>query len=141
MKCAARSSKWRVELGVWEVIFSSYFRGNCLFFFGIARIWPMCHSLDKRVWLSIMFLPLKQSLTLLQIWISFIIPSPILPNLELSKLTPNILMEILIISFALVDQFYFYMHQPIRLDFLKSLSSSSMHRPIVLKSLVTGNIS
>ena len=67
-----------------------------------------------------------------QISISFAIPSLILSDLELlrgdlPKLTPSILMEILIISFVLVDQFYFYMHQPIRLDFLKRLSLSWMH--------------
>ena len=46
---------------------------------------------------------------------SFAIPSLILFDLELSrielpKLTQSILMEILIISFVLVDQFYFHMH-------------------------------
>ena len=45
-----------------------------------------------------------------------------LSRIELLKLIRSILMDILIISFVLVDQFYFYMHQPIKLDFLKSLS-------------------
>ena len=76
----------------------------------------------------------------------FAIPSLILSQLELSrielpKLTPSILMETVIISVFLVEQFYFYMHQPIRLDFLKSLSLSWMHHHIVLKSLVAGNMS
>ena len=51
--------------------------------------------------------------------LDFAIPSIILSDLELlrielPKLTPSILMETLIISFVLFDQFYFYMHQPIR---------------------------
>ena len=61
--------------------------------------------------------------------LDFAIPSIILSDLELlrielPKLTPSILMETLIISFVLFDQFYFYMHQPIELDSLKSLSLS-----------------
>ena len=68
---------------------------------------------------------IKESLTLFQIWIFFAIPSLILSHFDLSrielpKLTPSILIEIFNISFALVDQFYFYMRQLIRLDFLKS---------------------
>ena len=110
--------------------------------FGIVQIWPMHHSLNKKVWLSIMFLPLKENPTLFQIWISFAIPSLILSDLELSrielpKLTPSILMEVFIILFALIDQFYFYMPEPLRLDFLHSLSLSKMHVYIVLKSLVS----
>ena len=73
LKYLVHSFKWRVEPGVWEIVFSSCSRGNCIFFFGI--FWFMYHSLDKRVWLSITFLPLKQNLTLFQIWISFAIPS------------------------------------------------------------------
>ena len=148
LKYLDHSSKWRVELGIWKVIFrvpeeivysfSVYFR--------IVQIRPNVRC--TTVWIKGfgLRLPLSKSLTLFQIRIFFTISSLISSHLELSriesaKLTPSILMEVFIISFVLVDQFYFYMHQPIRLDFLKSLSSSSMHRPIVLKSLVTGNIS
>ena len=42
-----------------------------LVYFGIVQIWPMYHSLDKRVWFTIIFLPLKESLTLFQIWIFY----------------------------------------------------------------------
>ena len=35
-------------------------------------------------------------------------------RLELPKLTSSILMEIVTIPVVLVDQFYFYMHQPIK---------------------------
>ena len=79
----------------------------------------------------VIFLPLKESFTLFPEMDFFAIPSLILSHLELQrmqlpKLTPSILMEIVIISFALVARFYFYMHQSnhIRLDFLKSLSLS-----------------
>ena len=40
-----------------------------LLYFGIVQIWPMYHGLDERVWNTIIFLPLKESLTLFQIWI------------------------------------------------------------------------
>ena len=49
----------------------------------------------------------------------FAIPSLILSHLELliielPKLTSSILMEIETVPVVLVDQFYFYMHQPIK---------------------------
>ena len=58
----------------------------------------MYHSLDKRIWFTIIFLPLIKSLTLFQIWVFSIIPSLFLSQLELSrielsKLTPSILMK------------------------------------------------
>ena len=42
-----------------------------LVYFGIVQIWPMYHSLDKRDWFFIFFLPLRKSLTLFQIWIFY----------------------------------------------------------------------
>ena len=65
-----------------------------LLYFGIIYIWPMYHSLDKRIWFTIIFL----HLTLFQIRIFFIIPSLILSHLELLRidlpqLTPGILIE------------------------------------------------
>ena len=86
-----------------------------LVYFGILQIWPMSYSLYKRVWFTTFFLPLKQSLTLFQLWIIFAISSLILPHLELSriespKLTATIIMEIKVISFVLVDQLHFYVH-------------------------------
>ena len=58
----------------------------------------MYHSLDTRIWFTINFLPLKESLTLFQIWSFFIITLLILSQLEVSrieipKLTASILME------------------------------------------------
>ena len=113
-KYLVQSSKWRVEIGVWEVVFFpvpeeivNYF----LVYFEIVQISSMYHSLNKRVWFTIIFLSRKESLTLFQIWF-FTIPSLILFHLELSrielpKLNPSILMETVQ-----------------RLDFLKSLSLS-----------------
>ena len=79
----------------------------------------MYHSLEKRIRFKIMFLPLKKSLTLFQIWGYFAIPSLLLSHLELSrielpKLISNTLKEIVTTLAVLVDQFYFYMHQPIK---------------------------
>ena len=80
------------------------------------------------------FLPMKESLTLFQIWNFFVRFSFILSQLELSreeftKLTQAFWFEVLTLSFFLAYQFYFYMSQPITLDFLKSfifgLESSS----------------
>ena len=84
----------------------------------------MYHSLDKRGWFTI--IPFKESLTMFQIWIFFAIPSLILshldvPIIELPRLTPNVLKGTCIVSFVLVDQFYFYKHHPVRFDFFKSL--------------------
>ena len=38
-----------------------------LIYFGIVYIWPICHSLDKRICFTIIFLSPKESLTLFQI--------------------------------------------------------------------------
>ena len=45
----------------------------------------MYHSLDKRVWFMIIFLPLKESLTLFQIWIfhytfTYFVPVEVIEN-------------------------------------------------------------
>ena len=100
-----------------------------LVYFGIVQIWNICHSLDKRVLvIDYVFTSQRESHSVPDLDF-FAIPSFIWPDLELSrielpKLTPSILMEIEIISSVLIDQFYFYMHQSIRLYCLKSLSLS-----------------
>ena len=76
LKYLVHPSKWRTELDTWEailfsvpeeIVYSSNFHFNI---FGIVYIWPMYHSLDKRVWFTIIFLSLKECLTqLLQLWI------------------------------------------------------------------------
>ena len=127
LKYIVYSYKWRVEQVSASLHFLPFPEEIIYYFlvyFVIVQTWSIYHSLDKQVWLLIMFLPLKESLTLFKIWISFAIPSLFLSDLELSrielpKLTPSILMEILIISFVLFDQFYSCMHQTIRLDFFK----------------------
>ena len=64
-----------------------------------------------------------------------------LSRIELPKLTSSILMEIVTILVVLVDQFYFYMHQPINFGFLKKLSSElailSLDFHMFRKSLVS----
>ena len=103
----------------------SYSRGNGIFFlvyYGIVQIWPMYHNLDKRVWFTIIFLYFKKSLALFHIWIlcntfSYFLPSE-LSRIEVPKLSPSILMEIM------------QKH-----DFFKSLFLCYMHLHIVLKLL------
>ena len=100
LKYLVQSSKWRVELGIWEVKFFPIPEE-------IAYSFLMYYLLDKRVWFTIIFfLPLSSRYGF------FAIPSLILSHLELSrielpKLTSSILMETLQ-----------------GLDFLKSLSLS-----------------
>ena len=74
LKYLVQSFKWRVELGLREAVFSPVPEEivySFLEYFGIVQIWPTYHSLDKRVWFTIIFLPLKESLTLFQIWIFY----------------------------------------------------------------------
>ena len=78
----------------------------------------MQHSLETRIWFLIIFLPLKASLTLFQTWI-FCWSSIILSHLELSRidlqnLTSSILLGTVTILVALVDEFCFYIHHPIK---------------------------
>ena len=78
----------------------------------------MYHSLDKRIWFTIIFLHLKESHYVPDMDI-FGIPSPFsfhveLLRIELPKLNPSILMEIVTILVVLLGQFWFYMHQPIK---------------------------
>ena len=65
MESWARCLGGRIFPGPEEFVYSF------LVYFGIVQIWPMYHSLDKRVWFTIFFLPLKESLTLFQIWIFY----------------------------------------------------------------------
>ena len=63
-----------------------------------------------------------------------------LSRIELPKLTSCILMEIVTILVVLVDQFYFYMHQPIKPWLFEKIifwGSLSLHFHIVLKSLAS----
>ena len=76
----------------------------------------MYHSLDKKIWFTIIFLSLKESLALFQIWIFVIIPSLILSQFELSrielpKLTLSILMENCEHSICLGWSIFLYAHK------------------------------
>ena len=79
----------------------------------------MYRSLEKRIWFTIIFLTSQRESQSVLDMSFFAIPSSILSHLELlrielPKLTLSILMEIVTVSVVLVDQFYFYMHQPIK---------------------------
>ena len=79
LKYLVHPSKWRVELGAWEVLL--FFRsGRNRIFFRTAYIWPMNCSLEKSVWFTNIFLPLKESLTLFQIWIFLLYLHLFCPN-------------------------------------------------------------
>ena len=71
---------WARCLGGCMILF--FFTISFLIYFGIVYIWPMYHSLDKRIWFTIIFLPLKESLTIPDT--DSILPSLILSQLELS---------------------------------------------------------
>ena len=84
----------------------------------------------------------SQSLTLFQIGISILLL--ILSHLELSRIelqksASSILMEIVTIPVVLVDQFYFYIHQPIKPWLFENIvfRTLSLHFHMVLKSLVS----
>ena len=83
----------------------------------------------------------QRGLTLFQTWV-FCWPSIILFHLELSrinlpKLTSNILMEIVAIPAALVDEFCFYMHYPIKVWLFEKIFELVYLFHIVLKSLIS----
>ena len=54
----------------------------------------MYHSLDKKIWFAIIFLPLKGCLTLFQIWIFYYIFTYLVPigviKTRVTKLSPSI---------------------------------------------------
>ena len=75
LKYLLRPCKWRVELGICFFLFQRklyiLFSIPFLIYFGIVKIWPMYHNLEKRISFTIIFLPLKEGLTLFQIRIFF----------------------------------------------------------------------
>ena len=123
-KIPSPPSKWRVQLGVWEVVvfpvpkeivYSLYNIRFYIFWAGINL--TKVSQLGEENLVNDSFYTSK-SLTLFQIWI-FCYTFAYLSHLELSriellKLTPSILIEIVTIPVVLVDQFYFYQHQPIK---------------------------
>ena len=121
-------SKWRNQLGVWEVFFLPG-PEEILYFFNILFdiFWNSTNSAcvsklgEKGLVYDYLFTSQRESHSVPDM--DFLaIPSLILSHLELSrrelpKLTSSILMEIVTIPVVLVDQFYFYMHQPKGLAF------------------------
>ena len=67
----------RVELGAWQFIFFPLQRKlyilsvSFLIYFGKVYTSTMYHRSDKRIWFTIISLPLKEILTLFQTWICF----------------------------------------------------------------------
>ena len=84
LKYLVELSRWRVEVGFWEVIFSlvpEEIGYSFLVYFGIGKIWPNYHSLNKRI----TFLFLKESLTVFQILIFcytffYLVPFEVIEN-------------------------------------------------------------
>ena len=99
------------QIGSWAVVFQCSFMIN----FRIVYIWPIYQSLDKRIWFTILFQENLQWIILSQLELS---------RTELPKCTPSILMENCDHTICPVLSILFYMTQPIRLGFLKSLSLS-----------------
>ena len=123
--------------GLGSRIFSCFSRNHILFFviFWNSTNLAMYHCLNKRVWFAIIFYLSKRFSICFRYGFSFycytltyFVILMKLSRIELPKLTPSILMEMLIILFLLVDRFYFYTQHPIRLDFLKSWRMENRHR-------------
>ena len=77
----------------------------------------MYHSLETRIWFTIIFLPLKESYSVRDMDFfairSFIFSHLELPRIKLLKVNSSVLMEVATVPVILVGQFYFYMHQSI----------------------------
>ena len=120
-------SKWRVSLGVWEVIFFLFQRElyvlssiSFLIYFGLNLNLVYVIKLGEEgvVVEDYLFTSQRKSHSVPDrdyfATILLILSHFELSRIELPKLTSSILMEIVTIIVALVDQFYFYMHQPIK---------------------------
>ena len=76
------------------------------------------HSLETRIWFLIIFLPLKESLTLFQVWVfcyifNYFVLFRVIEN-RFAKINFKYFNVNYDCSSWLVDQFYFYMHRPIK---------------------------
>ena len=76
----------------------------------------MYHSLETKIWFLIIFLSLKKSLNLFQIWtfcltFTYYVPFEDIKN-RFKKSTSSILMETVTIPVELVVEWYFYLHHP-----------------------------
>ena len=125
LKYLVRLSKWRVELGFWEVVYFLVPEETVYSFpisisigFGIAEIWPCTRAWRKEFGLKLSFYK-PHSIPDIEF---AVIPSLFLPYLkllitDLSKLTSSILIEIVTVPAVLVDQFYLCTHQSTGLVF------------------------
>ena len=126
LKYLVRPSKWRVELGVWEVVFSPV-PGEIVYYFFSSLFDIFWNSINLRYVSQLgqedlvhdhLFTSQIESHSVPDIDF-FAIPSLILSHLKLSriespKLALSILIGIVTILVVLVDQLYFYMHQHIK---------------------------
>ena len=102
----------------------------------------MYHSLETTIWFLIIFSLLKKSLTLFHIWVflltfNYFIPFGVIEN-RFTKLTSSILMKIVTVLVVLVDEFYFYMHHPIKAWLFEKIIFELVYLfHIVLKSLAS----
>ena len=129
LKNLVRPSKWRVELGVWEVAFFPFpDEIVCSFFnFLFDIFWNstnlayvtqlgeddlVCDYL-KRVSACFVY-------GLFYCTFIYFVPFGLIEN-RVTKSNLSILMEIVTIPVVLVDQFHFYMHQPIKTWLFKKI--------------------
>ena len=105
-----------------------------LIYFVIAYIWPMSHSLDKRICFTIIFLPPRGNVPDMDFFcyiFTYFAPTGVIKD-RVTKINSKYFNEkIVTIPFVLVDQFYLFMIQPIRLENWPEVELSQ-----VLKSLV-----
>ena len=118
--------KWRVEIGVWEVVFFSYSKGNCIFFFQFPfwyiseqykfdlciTAWRNGFGLQLSFYLS-KRISLRCRYGFFCYTFTYFVPFGVIEN-RVTKIALGILMENVTIPVGLVDQFYFYMHQLIK---------------------------
>ena len=108
----------------WEVVFFLFqrklyilFSISFLIYFWIVQTWPMYHNLENRIWFTIILLPLKEGLTLFQIWLfcyifTYFVPFRVIEN-SVTKINFKYFNgNCVTVPVVPVDQFYFYMHQP-----------------------------
>ena len=123
--------------GLGSRIFSCFSRNHILFFviFWNSTNLAMYHSLNKRVWFAIIFYLSKRFPICFRYGFSFycytltyFVILMELSRIELPKLTPSILMEMLIILFLLVDQFYFLKAAPYKAWLFENWRMENRHR-------------
>ena len=107
--------RFRAKSCVLSIFFSIYF--------GIAYIWPVYHSLDKKIWFKIIFLPLKESGSIPDMFFyysfTYFTSVEVIEDRTTKINSKYFNGKMWPFQFVLVDQFYFYILQSIRLCFWK----------------------